>query len=112
MNNLSSFSLAFVIAAAAFPALAQDRAASAPSAARAASMALATYHVQEVARAREIAGQHQKMANLYRADSVGARGGSGLYAHCNNVVSSYQGIASEYDSMAVVHRQLADQAKP
>ena len=74
--------------------------------------ALVTYYDREAAAARTKAAEHRKMARSYQGMVLGGRGGSSMPAHCNAIVSSYEGIASEYDGMAASHRQMAGQAKP
>jgi len=70
--------------------------------------ALAIYYTQEAGSARAKAAEHRKMAKSY----IGGRGGASMQAHCNSIVKSYEGIATEYDGMAAGHRQMAEQAKP
>ncbi|MBI2751654.1 MAG: hypothetical protein HYX43_20545 [Burkholderiales bacterium] len=73
---------------------------------------LVTYYNQEAASARAKAAEHRKMAKSYQGMVAGGRGGASMPAHCNAIVSSYEGIAAEYDGMAASHRQMAEQTKP
>lgn len=70
--------------------------------------ALVNFYAQEASSARAKAIEHRKMAKSY----IGGRGGASMQAHCNSIVKSYEGIATEYDAMAASHRQMAEQAKP
>jgi hypothetical protein len=72
--------------------------------------ALAAFYETEAADARTVAANHRKMAKSYQSYQPG-RGGGNMTAHCNSVAASYERIATEYDGMAVMHRQLASQAK-
>lgn len=71
---------------------------------------LVAYYDKEAADARAAAVNHRKMAESYQSYQPG-RGGGNMTAHCNSVASSYERIATEYDSMAIMHRLLAGQAK-
>ena len=74
--------------------------------------ALATHYNQEAAKARAIADNHRKMAKSYQGNLAGGRGGASMPAHCNAIVRSQEGIATEYEGMAAAHRQFAAQAQP
>ena len=74
--------------------------------------ALATYYDRQAVAARAIGAEHRKMAKSYQGRFASGRGGASMPAHCNAIVSSYEGIAAEYDGMAAIHRQMAEQAKP
>lgn len=73
---------------------------------------LVTYYNQEAAGARAKAAEHRKMAKSYQGMAVGSKGGGSMQSHCNAIVSSYEGIAVEYDGLAASHRQMAELAKP
>jgi len=72
--------------------------------------ALAVYYDKEAAAARATAAEHRKMAKSYQTYQAG-RGGGNMPAHCNAIVRSYEGIATEFDAMAADHRRMAGQAK-
>lgn len=74
--------------------------------------ALATYYAKQAAAARALAAEHRKMAQSYQGMFAGGRGGASMPAHCNAIVRSQEGIATEYEGMAAAHRQMAEQAKP
>jgi uncharacterized protein YceK len=74
--------------------------------------ALVKYYTGEAAKARSNAAEHRKMATSYQGMIAGGRGGGNMAAHCNAIVSSFEGIATQYDGMAAGHRQMAEQAKP
>lgn len=72
--------------------------------------ALAASYDKDAADARAAAANHRKMAKSYQSYQPG-RGGGNMTAHCNSVAANYDRIATEYDGMAIMHRQLASQAK-
>lgn len=72
--------------------------------------ALVTYYEREAAGARVSVAEHRKMAKSYQAMSSSSRGGPNMQAHCNSLVNLYAGVATEYDGLAGVHRQLAASA--
>jgi hypothetical protein len=74
--------------------------------------ALVKYYNAEAATARTKAAEHRKMATSYQGMIGGGRGGGNMVAHCNAIVSSYEGIAMQFDGMAAGHRQMAEQVKP
>ncbi|MBL8317838.1 MAG: hypothetical protein JNJ42_05505 [Burkholderiaceae bacterium] len=74
--------------------------------------ALSTYYIKQAAAARALAAEHRKMAQSYQGMFAGGRGGASMPAHCNAIVRSQEGIATEYEGMAAAHRQMAEQAKP
>ncbi|MDE2297608.1 MAG: hypothetical protein KGL99_03780 [Burkholderiales bacterium] len=74
--------------------------------------ALATYYDRQAAAARATAAEHRQMATTYKGIAFAGKGGAGMPAHCNAIVSNYESVAAEYDGMAAGHRQLAEQAKP
>ena len=67
---------------------------------------LAAHYDFEAAKARATAEEHRKLAQLYRGQPMGGRGGS-MSNHCNAVVGMYENIANEYGRMAAEHRNLA-----
>jgi hypothetical protein len=69
--------------------------------------ALVAYYDREATAARAKAAEHRKMAKSYQGRAVSAKGGLSMPAHCNSIVSQYEGIAAEYDGMAAEHRQMA-----
>ena len=73
---------------------------------------LATHYLQQAAAARASAAVHRKMATTYARFPPGGRGGGSMPAHCNAIANAHDGMAAEFDGMAVVHRQLAGQSKP
>lgn len=73
---------------------------------------LVTYYNQEAAAVRAKAAEHRKMAKSYQGMAVSGKGGGSMQSHCNAIVSSYEGMAVEYDGLAASHRQMAEQAKP
>lgn len=79
---------------------------------RADHASLATYYVEEAAKARASSATHLKMAKSYRFQATSGRGGTSMPAHCNALVQSYEGIAKEYEAMATSHREMAALAKP
>lgn len=74
--------------------------------------ALASYYSKEASAARAIAADHRKMARSYQAMTVSGKGGGSMQAHCNSIVSKYEGVAADYESMASAHRDMAKQAQP
>ncbi len=74
--------------------------------------ALATYYDQQAAAARGIAVEHRKMAKSYQGMISGGRGGASMPAHCNAIAGKNDGLAKDYEAMAVAYRQLAKQTKP
>ena len=74
--------------------------------------ALATYYEQQAAAAHGIAEQHRKMAKSYQAMIAGGRGAASMPAHCNAIAAKNDGLAKDYEAMAVAYRQLAKPAKP
>jgi len=74
--------------------------------------ALASYYDREASAARASAAAHRKMAASYQGMVAGGRGGASMPAHCNAIVRSQEAIATEYEGMAVAHRQMGQQAKP
>jgi outer membrane murein-binding lipoprotein Lpp len=72
--------------------------------------ALAASYDKDAADARAAAANHRRMAKSYQSYQPG-RGGGNMTAHCNSVAANYDRIATEYDGMAIMHRQLASQAK-
>lgn len=68
--------------------------------------ALASHYTREAAAARAVAADHRKMARSYAAMPSGKGSGS-MPAHCNSIVAKYEGIASDYDSMAAAHQGMA-----
>jgi outer membrane murein-binding lipoprotein Lpp len=72
--------------------------------------ALAASYAKDAADARAAAANHRRMAKSYQSYQPG-RGGGNMTAHCNSVAGSYERIATEYDGMAITHRQLASQVK-
>ena len=73
---------------------------------------LATYYDQQAATARGIAAEHRKMAKSYQGMIAGGRGGASMPAHCNAIAGKNDGLAKDYEAMAVAYRQMAKQAKP
>jgi hypothetical protein len=73
---------------------------------------LATYYDQQAATARGIAVEHRKMAKSYQGMIAGGRGGASMPAHCNAIAGKNDGLAKDYEAMAVAYRQMAKQAKP
>ena len=67
--------------------------------------ALALSYDREAAAARDKAATHRKMAKAY----VGARSGPTMQAHCTALVRDYESVATEYDALATLHRQIATQ---
>ena len=74
--------------------------------------ALATYYEGQAAAARAVAVEHLKMAKNYQGMIAGGRGGASMPAHCKAIASKSQGLAVDYEGMAVAYRQLAQQTKP
>jgi hypothetical protein len=74
--------------------------------------ALAAYYDREASAARASAAEHRKMAASYQGMIGGGRGSANMPAHCNAIVRSQEAIATEYEGMAVAHRQMGQQAKP
>lgn len=74
--------------------------------------ALSTYYDQQAAASRAIAAEHGRMAKSYQAMSSGGRGSASMPAHCNAIARMNEGLAAEYEGMAVAYRQLAKQAQP
>lgn len=73
---------------------------------------LAAYYDREAAGARTNAAHHRRMAKSYEAMSPPERGGASMRAHCNAIVTMFDGIAVEYDRLAAEHRRLGEQVRP
>lgn len=73
---------------------------------------LMTHYTQEAATARAKSVEHRQMGRSYQAAPAMGRGGGSVQAHCNSTASSYEEIASRYDSMAANHQELSTAAKP
>ncbi len=73
--------------------------------------ALATYYDQQAAATRAVAVEHRKMAKSYPAMISGGRGGASMPAHCDSIARMNEGLAGEYEGMAVAYRDLARQAQ-
>ncbi|MCW5659975.1 MAG: hypothetical protein KIT60_19925 [Burkholderiaceae bacterium] len=74
--------------------------------------ALATHFDQQAAAARAMAVEHNKMAKSYQAMRVDPRAVGRMPEHCAAIARTQEGIAMEYDAVASVHRQMAEQARP
>lgn len=75
-------------------------------------LALATYFDQQATTARTVAVEHHKMAKTYQEMRVDPRAVGRMPAHCAAIARTQEGIAMEFDAMASVHRQMAEQARP
>ena len=75
---------------------------------RADHASLSDYFGAQAATARNAAAEHRKMAKAYGSGPISAKGGLGMAAHCNSIVRQFEGIASDYESMAAEHRKLGD----
>lgn len=73
--------------------------------------ALAAFYDQQAVAARGIAAEHRKMAKSYQNMLSAGRGGASMPAHCNAIAAKNDGLAKDYEAMAVANRQLAKQAK-
>lgn len=74
--------------------------------------ALAVHYDKAAGEARATAAEHHRMANSYGGAYATGRGGASMPAHCNAIARRYEEIAADYDAMAAVHRQTAQQSKP
>ncbi len=70
---------------------------------------LGDYYSKQAATARSAAAEHRKMAKAY-AGPVSAKGGMSMAAHCNSIVRQFEGIATDYESMAAEHQKLSASA--
>lgn len=77
---------------------------------RADHASLGDYYGKQAAIARSAAAEHRKMAAAYGSGPISAKGGMSMAAHCNSIVRQFEGIASDYDTMATDHRKLSDTA--
>jgi len=74
--------------------------------------ALATYYERQAAATRTVAVEHLEMAKIFLAKVGRGKAGSSMSAHCNAIAEKSQGLAVDYEGMAVAYRQLAKQTRP
>lgn len=77
---------------------------------RADHASLGDYYGKQAANARGAAAEHRKMAKAYGSGPVSAKGGMSMVAHCNSIVRQFEGIATDYESMAAEHQKLSASA--
>ncbi len=77
---------------------------------RADHASLGDYYNRQAASARATAAEHRKMAKAYASGPVSAKGGMSMAAHCNSIVRQFEGIATDYESMAAEHQKLSASA--
>lgn len=77
---------------------------------RADHASLGEYYGKQAAIARSAAAEHRKMAKAYGSGPISAKGGMSMAAHCNSIVRQFDGIASDYDSMAAEHQKQSASA--
>lgn len=79
---------------------------------RADHQALATYFSAEAAQARAKAAEHRDMIQAYQRQVAAGRSNANMPTHCNMLIKGYESMATEYELMAVSHRQMAEQTNP
>ena len=76
-------------------------------------MSLAEQYEREAQHARQKVLEHQKMQEAYRGRVGGRPPGArlSLVRHCATLIAQYERTALEYDSLSLLHRQMASEAK-
>jgi hypothetical protein len=71
--------------------------------------AIASYYDKESAAAKAKAAEHHKMAVTYRHLALG-KSQSPMESHCQQMVQSFESIATNNAALAEAHRQMAQEA--
>ena len=64
---------------------------------------------QEASELEKRAGEHERLAKLYRGGFGGPKNGPTLANHCDNLVKNLRASAQEAREMASLHRHVAQQ---
>lgn len=74
--------------------------------------ALAAHYDRQADAARTSAAEHRQMAKTYALMIGIGRSAASIPAHCEALVTKYEGIAADYERIASDHRRMGENAKP